>query len=354
MRKNNAITLLAVILAAMLLFTGCGGGNAGNAGGSDAGTAENNQTEPDQTTNEPIVAKLSHSLSTTSQYQAGAERFKELVEERTGGAIKIEIYPNNQLGAERECFEGQNLGTIEFALGTGAVLGQVCNIDSDIFSLPWLTSSEDDFFALMDSDLADEICAGSSAYGIEVMTAYNAGFRQLSNSKRPVNSIDDVKGLKIRCPESDMYIKTMEAIGISPTPLAWSDVFSSLQTGMIDGQETPVMVFCTNGLPEVQPYLAITNYMNDPILFTVSNSFMEKLTEEQREIVRAAAQESAEYERQYVRDNEQELLTQAIEDWGLEVTYPDVAPFQEAVKSVHESYKNQELLARVNEFLAAR
>lgn len=342
--------ILFVLAGILLIMTACSAPSAPGTAAPQDNPAQ--AAPPAAPAAAAITAKLSHSLSNTSQYQAGAEEFKKLVEEKTNGAVKIDIYPNNQLGAERESFEGLKLGTIELACGIASVMGQVTGLNGDVFSLPWLADNEKDFFKLMDSDLTKEILAPTKDSGFEVMAAYNAGFRQLSNSKHPVNSLADVKGLKIRCPESDMYMNTMKALGISASPLAWSEVFTSLQTGVIDGQETPVVVFCTSGLPEVQKYLAITNYMNDPVLFCASNIFMGQLSPEQQSIVRSAAMESALFERKFVADNEQTLLDKAVADFGLEVTYPDTAPFKEAVKSVHTSYKDQELLKKINDFLA--
>ncbi len=336
--------LLSLILATAAIATGFGGCSGAS---SSSGAAQQASSE------DPITLKLTHSLSTTSQYQAGAEYFKQLVEERSGGAITVEIYPNAQLGAERDTFEGLTLGTVDIALGTASVLGQTFTMDTDVFSLPFLCNDSEEFYALLDSDLAKEIFSGTADHGAEVLTCYDSGFRQLSNGVRPVNGVADCAGLKIRTPESSMYVDTMEALGISPSTLAWSEVFSALQTGVVDGQETPIAVFTSSGLGEVQKHFAFINYMNDPIAMVASTSFLSKLTEEQQQLIREAAYESAVYEREWLADYEASCIQENEETFGVAFTYPDTAEFQERVTGVYESYGNQELLAQVQEFLAS-
>lgn len=299
-----------------------------------------------------VKAKLAHTLSSTSHYQVGAEKFKELVESRTKGAVEIEIYPAAQLGGERDLFEGLSLGTIEFSIGTSAVLGQTFQITTDVFAMPWLYSSSEQFYTFMDSDLAKKIYSPLLNRGLEVLVCYGSGFRQLSNNVRPVNSLADVKGLKIRCPEAAIYINTFEAIGISPTPLSWTEVFSGLQTGVIDGQETPMSVFLSDNLGEVQKHFAFTNYMIDPIIFAVSSRFLSGLTPEQQKIVRDCAYEAAVHERQFIADLEKRGVAIMEEKYGVKVTRPDPAPFQQAVRPLYDNYRDQQLLKEVMDFLA--
>lgn len=301
----------------------------------------------------PKVAKLTHSLSAKSHYQVGAEKFKELVESRTGGGIEIEIYPAAQLGAERDSFEGLSMGIIEFAIGTSSLLGQTYQIHTDVFALPWLYANSEQMFKLLDSDVGKNIYASSKPHGIEVLTCYASGFRQLSNSVRPVNTIEDVKGLKIRTPEAAVYVNTMEAIGASPTPLAWSEVFSALQTGVVDGQETPMSVFLSDNLGEVQKYFAFTNYMVDPIIFAVSNNFMGQLSPEEQKIVRDSAYEAALHERAFIDDLEQKGVAIMEKEYGVAVTYPDPEAFKKAVQPLYDAYRDQTALKQVQAFLTA-
>lgn len=329
---------LILAMAMMLSLVACGD------------TSSTDNVDGDSST-EAIHITLTHSLSTDSQYQAGAEEFKRLVEERTDGAIIVDIYPSAQMGAERDTFEGLQLGTISIAIGTASVLGQTFALDTNVFSLPFLFSDSTELYDLLDSDLAKEIFSGTEAYGAEVLTCYDSGFRQLSNSKRPINSVEDCAGLKIRTPESSMYVDTMKALGISATTLAWSEVPSALQTGVVDGQETPLAVFTSSGLGESQKYFAFINYMDDPIAMVASTAFMNRLSEEQQTIIREAAYESAVYERQWLADYEKSCVDSLVEKYGCEFTYPDTSEFQALVGDVYDSYSNQELLQKVLDYL---
>lgn len=348
MKKRVSFIL---VLLLVLALTGCGGKSGETNGGNTGDAFPSVSTPASSSQGGTITLKLTHSLSTSSQYQAGAEYFKELVEERSGGQITVEIYPNAQLGAERDTFEALQLGTVDIALGTCGVLGQTFTLDTDVFSLPFLFSDGEALYNLLDSDLATEIFSGTANNGAEVLTCYDSGFRQLSNSIRPINSVADCAGLKIRTPESSMYVDTMEALGISPSTLAWSEVFSALQTHVVDGQETPIAVFTSSGLGEVNQYFAFINYMDDPIAMVASTSFMNKLTDEQQQIIREAAYESAVYERQWLADYEKSCVDSLTADFGVEFTYPDTSEFQALVGGVYDSYQNQELLAKVQAFL---
>lgn len=326
LNKNLNIIAVSVLLASVL--SACSASDSGSA---------------------PIVAKFSHAMSASTPYQRGALKFKELVEERTNGQIKIEVYPNSQLGADREILESLQLGTVEFAANSSGLLKQAFGIDSDVFCLPFLAESPEEYFKLVDSEMAKEVFAPTKENGVEIITSFTAGFRQLSNNKRPINTLEDCTGLKIRTPEADIYLESMRALGIDPVPMAYSETFTAMQTGVVDGQDLPIANFAESGSAEVQKYFAIINYMNDPIVIAASSRFMDKLTVEQQEIVRQAAVEAAEFERNYVLENEQALLQRCIDDWGLEVTYPDIEPFRDAVQSVWANYPNQEILVRVKE-----
>jgi tripartite ATP-independent transporter DctP family solute receptor len=340
-----------------ILLAGCSNGGTSTSE-SSAAASESAATEgaasSTVSSDDVIIAKLSHSLTETSSYQAGAEYFKQLVEEGTEGRVQIEIYPNNQLGAERDSFEGLTIGTIDIAFGTSSVMAQTFSISTDVFGLPFLCQNSDELYALLDSDVAEEIFSATQSVGVEVLTCYDTGFRQLSNNVRPVNTLEDVKGLKIRCPQSEVYTETLSLLGASPTALAWSELFSALQTGVVDGQETGVTITETNGLGEVLKYYAYTNYMDDPIVFAVSDAFMNKLSAEDQQVVREAAYQSAVYERQWLADNEAECAKILADEWGIEFTTPtDLDEWKAAVSSIYEEYADQDTLKKVQDFLAS-
>jgi len=304
MKKLIALTLALVLVCSLL--AGCGSSSSSSTSAAPAAPAQSSTQTSTSTAEsapkkDPIVIKFAHAVSPESHYQVGAEKFKELVEERTNGEILVEIYPSAQLGAEREALEAMTLGNIEVGICIDSVLAQSSgHPEFNVLLMPFLTGNTKELYALWDSDLISEMFEASKDFGVEVLTAYNNGYRNLSNSVRPIESIDDIKGLKVRTPESSLYIDTWNALGAAPSGLAWSEVYSALQTGVFDGQEAPTMVFYTDGIYETQKYVAMLNYMNDPLLVCASTQFMNSLTEEQQEIIRQAAVESAAVERAYL------------------------------------------------------
>ena len=166
------------------------------------------------------------------------------------------------------------------------------------------------------------------------------GFREMTNSKHPINSVADCAGLKIRCMENQVHMDAFSALGMDPTPMAWSEVFTALQQGVIDGQENPIAVIYSNAVYEAQDYLAITNHVYSPSMILFSKPVFEGLDPAYQTALLEAAQEAAAYERSACEDSEAEQIAE-MEAAGLEVTYPDTTEFQAAMAPVYEKYADQ-------------
>lgn len=299
---------------------------------------------------ETVVAKLAHTAAADGCYQIGAEKFAELVYEKTDGAVKIEVYPNSQLGSDNEIYESLQMSAVQFDIagfdGMGAFVPDV-----KIFNLPFLYSSREEVFSVLDSELFKELTEQYLQYNIRFLGCFDAGFRQLQTTDTAINSIEDLKGLKIRVPEDPAFMSAMEALGAAPTPTAYSECFMSLQSGVIDGIEVPLDVFGGNGFGEVCKYFAYTNYIfNAPALY-VADDFYQSLTPEQQQAIQDAAQEAIAYERQWIAENEASVQAQIEEEWGVTFTHPDLAPFQEACATLHSECANPKLLAEIYSIL---
>jgi len=343
------------LISAMIMVLGlvaCGPGSPSSPSGSSSpgssGTTENNTPEASVYT-----IKLAHALAATSPYQVGAEKFKELVEEGSNGRIKVEIYPNGQLGAERDLFEGVQIGTVEMAIGGMSVLSQAYDPKMQVLMMPFLFESRDTLYPILDGEIGTEIFKSVEQNGIEVLGCYEAGFRQISNSVRPINTVEDVAGLKIRTPESQFYKDIWNELKASPTPIAWTEVFSALQTHVVDGAEVPISNFYATNFGEVQPYYAWINYTYEPIPIVISTSFMEKLPTELQELIRNAAIESRDIERQNVIDNEAAQQQELEDNYGVVFTEPELKGFQTAVQSIYDNYEYPDLLKKVQDAIDA-
>ena len=172
-------------------------------------------------------------------------------------------------------------------------------------------------------------------YGIRVLAHYDNGFRCVTNSKGPVESPDDMKGMLIRTPENQVIMATMSALGANPQPLAFSELYQALQQKTYDAQENPIPVIYNNKLYEVQEYLSVTNHIYSGMCFAIAESAWQKLTPEQQEIVAEAALASGAYDRQMNRQQTDDLVAN-LEEAGMKINYPDLAPFSAASKTVIE------------------
>ena len=320
------IAALILSLAMLLALSACGGGGQtpqGSAGGDGA----------------TIVLRASHSCANTHPYQLGLERFAELVKEKTNGAVEIDIFHSAQLGDERANIEDLQMGTLDIAVSSTGPLGNFVE-DFLILDLPFLFTSYDHAHAVLDGEIGQNLLAKLDNVGIVGGAFWENGFREMTNSKHPINSVADCAGLKLRCMENQVHMDAFSALGMDPTPMAWSEVFTSLQQKVIDGQENPIAVIYSNAVYEAQDYLAITNHVYSPSVILFSKAVFDKLDPAYQTALMEAAAEAADYERSCCEDNEVAQISE-MEEKGLQVTYPDVTEFQAAMAPVYEKYAPQ-------------
>ena len=284
-----------------------------------------------------IVLKIGVSTADTDPRNIAANDFAKEIEEKTNGAVKAEVYPSGQLGGDGQLVESLavNDGTVDIVITDASNFGTIVP-DMNISGLPFLFADFDAAFAFMEG----EIEAAAEAELLEltdvhVLTHYSNGFRCVTNSKGPVNSPDDMKGMLIRTPENKVIMATMTALGANPQPLAFSELYQALQQKTYDAQENPIPVIYNNKLYEVQEYLSVTNHIYSGMCFAIAESTWNKLTAEEQEIVAAAAQASADADRAMNRQQTDDLVAN-LEAEGMKINYPDLAPFAAAAKTVIE------------------
>ncbi|MBA1334169.1 MAG: TRAP-type C4-dicarboxylate transport system, periplasmic component [Firmicutes bacterium] len=335
--KKSLMYLLCLILAVSLV-----GGCAQKAA----------EEEPAAVSDEPIKLRLAHVVNEKDGFHVAALKFKELVEQKTGGKVQIDIYPNATLGDERTLLEGMQMGTVDMGVITN---GPVANFLPEIavFELPFLFSNPAEAYSVLDGDIGQELLNKLETVQLKGLAYAERGFRNLTNSKRAVNTPDDVKGLKIRVMENPVYIDTFQALGANTVPMAWTEALTALQQKTIDGQENPVNVIYSYKLSETQKYLSMTRHTYAPAIFVMSLDKFNQLPEGIQTVFKECAQEAAEYERQVNADNEAQQLDE-IENQGMEVIREiDTTPFKEAVKSVYDKYGDKfgNYLTRIQEQL---
>ncbi len=288
---------------------------------------------------EQITLRLSHSCADTHPYHLGAQKFAELVDQKTNGAVKIDIFHSAQLGDERANIEDLQMGTLDIAVSSTGPLGNFVE-DFLILDLPFLFTGYDHAHAVLDGEIGQNLITKLDDIGVVGGAFWENGFREMTNSKHPINSVADCSGLKLRCMENQVHMDAFAALGMDPTPMAWSEVFTALQQGTIDGQENPIAVIYSNKVYEAQKYLAITNHVYSPSMILFSKAVFDKLDPAYQKALMEAAVESADYERSCCEDNESSQIEE-MKGLGLEVTYPDTTEFQSAMAPVYEKYAAQ-------------
>lgn len=321
------IAALILSLAMLLALSACGSQNNAQGSAASGGSGAT------------IVLRASHSCANTHPYQLGLERFAELVKEKTNGAVEIDIFHSAQLGDERANIEDLQMGTLDIAVSSTGPLGNFVE-DFLILDLPFLFTSYDHAHAVLDGEIGQNLLAKLDNVGIVGGAFWENGFREMTNSKHPINSVADCAGLKLRCMENQVHMDAFTALGMDPTPMAWSEVFTSLQQKVIDGQENPIAVIYSNAVYEAQDYMAITNHVYSPSVILFSKAVFDKLDPAYQTALMEAAAEAADYERSCCEDNEVAQISE-MEEKGLQVTYPDVAEFQAAMAPVYEKYAPQ-------------
>jgi len=286
------------------------------------------------------VLKLGHSVPEENAYHYGALKLKELVESRTNGDIQIDIFPNDQLGTgERDLIEGLQLGTVDIYFGSTGPMGGF-EKKFMLFDFPFLFRDKKHVYEVLDGEIGKYVMGLLDSKGIHGLAWMENGFRNLSNSKRPINAPTDARGLKIRTMENKVHMAMWRALGADPTPMAWSEVFTSLQQGTIDGQENPIPVIYTSKLYEVQKHLALTRHVFSPAMMLIAKTMFDSFSPELQKIFREAAQEAALYQREVCDKMENDFVSELGKS-GMEITTPNLAIFQEASLKVYDEFRGE-------------
>jgi tripartite ATP-independent transporter DctP family solute receptor len=272
------------------------------------------------------VVRFSHAYPVNSDYQLMAERFRDLMAERTEGRFRVEIFPSGQLGSERVTFEQLQVGAQEMAIsGTPVLSGWVP--EGQVFDLPYLFETRDQGLNALNGTVGDwwrQLLLDKT--GIRSLGFLDYGFRHVYNSKRPISEPSDLSGLKLRVLQSRTYISAYEAFDVQATPMAYGEVYSGMQQGVIDGGEANVIGYMTSRLHEVGRFFSFTAITYNPITLLVGERFYRSLPEEIQEALVLSAAESLEYQKTVAREMETEAIEQ-MEEFGVMVTYPPTDRF---------------------------
>lgn len=283
------------------------------------------------------VIDVSLPLGPDSQQGVGVLKFGEELERLSEGRLSIEPHYNNALGAEREVVEGMGFGIIDAGItSTGPMGGFVDQFM--LFDLPYIFENHDHAYAFLDSEHGEELARlAEEQMNVKFLAWMENGFRHNTNSVRALNSPEDLQGINHRTQESRVQVGTWEALGANATPMAWTEVYTALQQGVMDSQENPLPTIYDVNFYEVQDYLNMTQHVYSPAPLMMGLDLFNSFSEEDQSIILEAAQLALPFQREASQELEQRYLVQ-LEELGMTVTQPDLEPFREAVRPVIEQW----------------
>lgn len=341
--KKFAVVVLSGIMA--LSLAACGGSSTqtGQAAASDK-TAESTGADNSGAT----VIKLGNSVSEDSPYNIGAQKFKEIVEEKTNGRYEIQIYPNSQIGGERDLIEGVQMGSVGISITASAPVANFCK-ELNVLEIPFLIRDYDHADKILLGDIGNELEEKvSNSAGVKCLGFWDNGFRSLVTRDKKVEHVSDIQGLKIRTMENSYHQALWKALGADATPMAWGDAYTAVQQGALDGLENAISLLYSLKTAEITKYLAVTEHLYSAGIVLMNQDIWNSMSAEDQAIFEEAFSEAGLYEREEARkladDAEAGMAAE-----GLEVTHPDKQELYDATKDVRAELSKdfEDLVARI-------
>lgn len=285
-------------------------------------------------------------------YAITAREFKKKVEAATNGQVEIQLFPNRQLGDEKEMMEGIRFGTIDAGVITNAVLANVEKA-LQVNDLPFLYANAEQAHRVLDGPLGQDLMKLLEPKGLIGLGFCEGGFRNMINNVRPVDEPEDVKGVKYRVMQNPVYIGMFSSLGGNAVPMAWGEVFPAVQQGALDGLEIPLMVINSTKMYEVTKYLSLTNHTYSAILLLMSKKSFDRLTPEQQQAVRTAGKETCVEQRKQNAANEAKTMEE-LKAKGMQINMiKDPAAFRAMVRPVYDEFRPNIGEKRLDAFLEA-
>lgn len=293
-------------------------------------------------TKEHKELKLAHGLPTDHPVHKAMAFMGQRVEELSEGKMSVAIYPSEQLGSEQQCVELVQLGSLAITKVSAAVMESFVE-DYKVLGLPYIFKSKEHAFNVFDSDIGQDLLLSSSDKWIRGLTFYDAGSRSFYIKDKPINHPDDLAGLKLRVMPSITAVGMVRALGGSPTPISWGELYTALQSGVVDGAENNPPSLYTSRHYEVCKYYSLDEHTTIPDVLVISQVIWDKLSEEEKGWIQQAADESAVLERKLWAESEEKSLEE-VQKAGVVINHPDKGPFIEKVQPFLETFRNNEII----------
>jgi tripartite ATP-independent transporter DctP family solute receptor len=287
-----------------------------------------------------VIIKLSDQINEQNPHFMADEFFAKTVAEKSGGSIEVKVFPNSQLGSAREGLEGVLSGTIQAVKVTSGELSAY-SPKFLVFSLPYMFTNKKEVFAALDGKLGDILKGELEKQGFKLVAFYDTGFRSIFNDKRPIKTVADLKGLKIRVINDPVMIETFNTLGALATPLPYGELYTALKQGVVDGAEQPPVALYAMKFYEVSKCFSLTNHFYDLNLVVMSKSLFDRtLSPSQQKAVLEAGKATEQFERKLWGDYEKDVIGK-IQAAGMQVNELDLAPFKRAVAGIIEKNRTR-------------
>lgn len=338
-------TLAALLSCAMVMsLAACGGSKpaetaaapATEAAGGEASGAEEGAEAAGEAMGEELHFKLAENQPDGNPITEGMKMFADLAKEYTGGTVIIDVYPNAALCDEASSIDQVMAGTLDFSRVNTNTMAPVVDLFG-AFGMPYLFSSTEAKYKALDGEAGEFAFKELENYNIVGLDYYEAGSRNFYTTDKPITSVADLKGMKIRVQQTEVAISMVQALGAEATPMDYGEVFQGLQTGIVDGAENDFVSYYTSGHYEVAKNFTLDGHMAPPALLICSKKAWDQMTDAQKEGVMKASKEAAEWQRQAMQDYQEESR-KACEESGTTVIDVDIKEFQDAVASVYDEY----------------
>jgi tripartite ATP-independent transporter DctP family solute receptor len=293
----------------------------------------------------PALAAAKHTIrfataiEPESHYANGMRKFKELAEKYSGGDIEVQLFYSGQLGGERDMVEALGMGMLEMTICSSAPM---VNFSKDfmVFDLPFLVTERAKAFDVLDGEVGRKILDTMDSKGVKSLGFWENGFRNITNSKRPIKVPGDLKDIKIRTMENPIHMDLFRTLGANPTPMAWGELFLALQQGTVDAQENPLIIIETSKYPEVQKYLTLSGHVYAPSVVSISKSIFEAYPKEIQDVILKSENEARDWEREFCIQKDNELV-EVLKKQGMEVIEIDKEAWSKAAAPVYEHFKGE-------------
>jgi TRAP-type transport system periplasmic protein len=283
----------------------------------------------------PIELKLGHVGEPGSIFQISADEYAKRVNQKLAGKVKVVTYGSSQLGGDKELIQKLKLGTVDMALPSTVMTSEVDLYG--IFELPYMVKDREHMKRIEKEVFWPALEPATEKKGLKVLAVWENGYRQITNNKRPIKTPDDLKGIKLRVPEGKWRVKMFQAYGANPSPMKFSELFTALQTGVMDGEENPLTQIYSAKLQEVQKYLSLSGHVYTPAYLLVGKNKYEQLPADVRKVLEDTARETQAFVYATAEKQETELL-QKLKQSGMQVNDVDKNAFIAASKGIYEEF----------------